>query len=86
MHYYDKWKYYKIYYEQYGIKYICFRITNPYGPRAQVKKPSYCILNWFIRQVMENKNIIEKDLQKGAEKARKIAKEVLMRVRKNIGY
>ena len=50
-------KYYKVYYEQYGIKYICFRITNPYGPRAQVKKPSYCILNWFIRQVMENKNI-----------------------------
>jgi len=50
-------KYYNLYYEQYGIKNICFRITNPYGPRAQVKKPSYCILNWFIRQVMENKNI-----------------------------
>jgi tryptophanyl-tRNA synthetase len=36
--------------------------------------------------LMENKYIIEKELQKGAEKARKIAKEVLMRVRKNIGY
>ncbi|MBT3418064.1 MAG: tryptophan--tRNA ligase [Flavobacteriales bacterium] len=36
--------------------------------------------------LMENKDIIEKELQKGAEKARKIAKEVLMRVRKNIGY
>ena len=36
--------------------------------------------------LMENKDIIEKELEKGAEKARKIAKEVLMRVRKNIGY
>ena len=36
--------------------------------------------------LMGNKDIIEKELQKGAEKARKIAKEVLMRVRKNIGY
>ena len=36
--------------------------------------------------LMENKDIIEKELQKGAEKARIIAKEVLMRVRENIGY
>ncbi len=36
--------------------------------------------------LMENKYLIEKELQKGAEKASKIAKEVLMRVRKNIGY
>ena len=35
---------------------------------------------------MENKNIIEDELQKGAEKARVIAQEVLKRVRKNIGY
>ena len=39
-----------------------------------------------FNHLMENKDIIEKELQKGAEKARKIAKEVLMRVRKNIGY
>ena len=36
--------------------------------------------------LMENKNIIEDELQKGAEKAKTIAKEVLNRVRKNIGY
>ena len=36
--------------------------------------------------LMENKNIIEQELQKGAEKARVIANEVLQRVRKNIGY
>ena len=36
--------------------------------------------------LMGNKDIIEKELQKGAEKASRIAKEVLMRVRGNIGY
>lgn len=36
--------------------------------------------------LMENKNIIEQELQKGAEKARVIANKVLARVRKNIGY
>ena len=35
---------------------------------------------------MENKHIIEEQLQKGAEKARVIAREVLTRVRTNIGY
>ena len=36
--------------------------------------------------LMENKTIIDKELEKGAVKARVIAKEVLSRVRKNIGY
>ena len=36
--------------------------------------------------LMENKEIIEKELQKGAEKARIIASKVLTRVRNNIGY
>ena len=39
-----------------------------------------------FNHLMENKNIIEDKLQKGAEKAKIIAKEVLNRVRKNIGY
>ncbi|HJM16709.1 MAG TPA: tryptophan--tRNA ligase, partial [Flavobacteriales bacterium] len=39
-----------------------------------------------FNHLMGNKDIIEKELQKGAEKARIIAKEVLMRVRENIGY
>ena len=39
-----------------------------------------------FNNLMENKNIIEEGLQKGAEKARVIAQEVLKRVRKNIGY
>ena len=36
--------------------------------------------------LMENKDIIDTELYKGAEKARVIAKEVLNRVRENIGY
>ena len=39
-----------------------------------------------FNHLMENKDIIEKELQKGAEKARVIAREVLTRVRTNIGY
>ena len=39
-----------------------------------------------FNQLMENKAIIDEELKKGAVKARVIAKEVLARVRKNIGY
>ena len=35
---------------------------------------------------MENKNIIDAELAKGAEKARVLANKVLNRVRENIGY
>ena len=39
-----------------------------------------------FNHLMENKEIIDVALEKGAEKARLIAKEVLQRVRRNIGY
>jgi len=39
-----------------------------------------------FNQLMENKAIIDEELEKGAVKARVIAKEVLASVRKNIGY
>jgi len=39
-----------------------------------------------FNHLMGNKEIIDKELEKGAVKARVIAKEVLARVRKNIGY
>jgi len=39
-----------------------------------------------FNHLMENKEIIDTALEKGAVKARLIAKEVLQRVRKNIGY
>jgi len=40
---------------------------------------------WF-NHLMKNKEIIDVALEKGAVKARIIAKEVLQRVRQNIGY
>jgi len=39
-----------------------------------------------FNHLMENKAIIDAELEKGAAKAKVIAKEVLQRVRKNIGY
>lgn len=39
-----------------------------------------------FNHLMENKDIIDSELAKGAEKARVIAQEVLQRVRQNIGY
>ena len=39
-----------------------------------------------FNHLMENKDIIDTELAKGAEKARVIAQEVLQRVRQNIGY
>jgi len=39
-----------------------------------------------FNHLMENKVIIDTELEKGAEKARIIAKDVLQRVRQNIGY
>jgi len=39
-----------------------------------------------FNHLIENREIIESELNKGAEKARIIAREVLQRVRQNIGY
>ncbi|MFA6587803.1 MAG: NAD-dependent epimerase/dehydratase family protein [Patescibacteria group bacterium] len=50
-------QYYQAFYKHYGIRSVCFRITNPYGPRAQMKSSGYSIINWFIRQALDDKNI-----------------------------
>lgn len=36
---------------------VILRITNPFGPKAQIKHSGYCIVNWFIRQALEDKPI-----------------------------
>jgi len=48
---------YLYYHRRFGIPVVLFRIANPYGPRGQMKHSKYCIVNWFIRQAMENKMI-----------------------------
>lgn len=50
-------KYYRIYFETYGLKSAVIRIPNPYGPRQQMKHNKYSIVGWFIRQALEGKDI-----------------------------
>ena len=48
---------YRFYYEVHGIPSVVFRIANPYGSRCQMKHSQYSIVNFFIRQAMENKTL-----------------------------
>lgn len=48
-------KYHRFYFERYGIPTVSLRISNPYGPRQQMKHSKYGIVNWFIRQALEGK-------------------------------
>jgi len=50
-------KYLLMYYKDFGIPSTVLRLTNPYGPRQQVKHSKYSLIGWFIRQAMENKTI-----------------------------
>ena len=50
-------KYFLLYHKNLGMKTTVFRITNPYGPRQQIKHSKYSIPGWFMRQAMENKTI-----------------------------
>jgi len=48
---------YKYYFRQYGIRCVVFRIANPYGTRCQMKHSKYSVVNFFMRQAMEDKEI-----------------------------
>jgi UDP-glucose 4-epimerase len=50
-------KYYLAYHKYYGLKTIAFRISNPYGPRSQMKHHKYSIINWFLRKAMDDEVI-----------------------------
>ena len=50
-------KYMLMYYKDFGIPCSILRLTNPYGPRQQIKHSKYSLVGWFIRQAMENKTI-----------------------------
>jgi UDP-glucose 4-epimerase len=50
-------KYYRIFYDTYGVRSSVIRIPNPYGPRQQMKHPKYSIVGWFIRQALEDGTI-----------------------------
>jgi UDP-glucose 4-epimerase len=40
-----------------GIKSMCMRITNTYGPRHQMQHDEYGVFNWFIRKAIDNEII-----------------------------
>ena len=50
-------KYCYLYFRNYGLPTTVLRITNPYGPRQQIKHNKYSLVGWFIRLAMENKEI-----------------------------
>lgn len=50
-------KYLLMYYKDFGIPCVILRLSNPYGPRQQIKHNKYSLVGWFIRQAMEGKKI-----------------------------
>ena len=40
-----------------GIESVSLRLTNVYGPRHRMSDPGLGVLNWFIRQAMDNQNL-----------------------------
>ena len=47
----------KVYNDNFGIRCVLLRLTNIYGPRAQMKTHHYGVVNWFVRLAIENKTI-----------------------------
>ncbi len=50
-------KYLLLYAKVYGFRAVSLRLNNVFGPRCQMRHCFYGILNWFIRNAMENKPI-----------------------------
>jgi UDP-glucose 4-epimerase len=48
----------QVYHQIHGIPAVLLRLTNVYGPRAQMKHSQYGVVNWFVRQVLEGKPIL----------------------------
>ena len=48
-------KYYRFFHDAHDLDTVSVRITNPYGPRQQMKHSKYGIVNWFIRLALEGK-------------------------------
>lgn len=46
-----------IYNDIHGIRSVMLRLTNVYGPRAQMKTNHYGVVNWFVRLVIDGEVI-----------------------------
>lgn len=47
----------KVYSDNFNIRSVLLRLTNVYGPRAQMKHHHYGVANWFIRQAINGETI-----------------------------
>src|SRR5262249_9949241 len=43
----------QFYNQVHGIAVVLLRLTNIYGPRAQMKHSQYGVVNWFVRQALD---------------------------------
>lgn len=51
-------KYHMLYDRIWGIEAVVVRMTNTYGPRHQMRHPRQGVLNWFLRQLLENRTVV----------------------------
>lgn len=49
--------YYRLYHDIHGLWTCSLRLTNTFGPRHQMKHSRQGVLNWFIRQIIDNEKI-----------------------------
>jgi UDP-glucose 4-epimerase len=47
----------QVYHEVHFVQSIMLRLTNLYGPRAQMMHSRYGVVNWFIRQALDDDTI-----------------------------
>lgn len=47
----------KVYSDIHGLKCVMLRLTNIYGPRAQMKTSQYGVVNWFVRLALDRETI-----------------------------
>lgn len=47
----------KMYHDIHHLPAVLLRLTNIYGPRAQMQHPRYGVVNWFVRLAIDNETI-----------------------------
>lgn len=47
----------QVYHEVHGLRVILLRISNVFGERAQMRHPRYGVVNWFVRQALDDDTI-----------------------------
>lgn len=47
----------QVYHDYFGIRAVNLRLTNIYGPRAQMRSPNFGVANWFVRLAIDDETI-----------------------------